>query len=157
VPQFKIGLSKRTPSFDKFFSKREHWSKSRHLVRVSDTLPHTNIVHSVVRVVDSNVVGETFMARIPLSRRARLSRNFFSTIEANFPMEILLSGAFMSDPLLPARGVQAIIPRQETCRDAVCAFEAYPAARPAAIARDFANAFHESYPWTLMFGATPRS
>ncbi len=33
------------------------------------------------------------------------------------------------------RGVQAIMPRQETCRDAVCAFEAYPAARPAAIAR----------------------
>jgi len=33
------------------------------------------------------------------------------------------------------RGVQAIRPRQETCRDAVCAFEAYPAARPAAIAR----------------------
>src|SRR5437667_2076370 len=33
------------------------------------------------------------------------------------------------------RGVQAIMPRQETCRDAVCAFEAYPTARPAAIAR----------------------
>jgi hypothetical protein len=33
------------------------------------------------------------------------------------------------------RGVQAIRPRQETCRDAVCALEAYPAARPAAIAR----------------------
>src|ERR1700686_3478751 len=33
------------------------------------------------------------------------------------------------------RGVQAIIPRQETCRNAVCALEAYPAARPAAIAR----------------------
>jgi hypothetical protein len=33
------------------------------------------------------------------------------------------------------RGVQAIRPRQETCRDAVCAFEADPAARPAAIAR----------------------
>jgi len=33
------------------------------------------------------------------------------------------------------RGVQAIKPRQETCRDAVCAFEAYPAARAAAIAR----------------------
>src|ERR1700692_499677 len=32
------------------------------------------------------------------------------------------------------RGVQAIIPRQETCRNAVCALEAYPAARPAAIA-----------------------
>src|SRR5437660_6310433 len=27
------------------------------------------------------------------------------------------------------------MPRQETCRDAVCAFEAYPTARPAAIAR----------------------
>src|SRR5580693_8782770 len=26
------------------------------------------------------------------------------------------------------RGVQAIIPRQETCRNAVCALEAYPAA-----------------------------
>ena len=33
------------------------------------------------------------------------------------------------------RGVQAIRPRQETCRDVVCALEAYPAARPAAIAR----------------------
>src|SRR5437868_1730366 len=33
------------------------------------------------------------------------------------------------------RGVQAIMPRQETCRDAVCAFEAYPTARPAATAR----------------------
>src|SRR5260370_17291395 len=33
------------------------------------------------------------------------------------------------------RGVQAIMPRQETCRDAVCAFEAYPTARPAAISR----------------------
>src|ERR1700730_16190268 len=32
-------------------------------------------------------------------------------------------------------GVQAIIPRQETCRNAVCALEAYLAARPAAIAR----------------------
>src|SRR6202049_1924083 len=32
-------------------------------------------------------------------------------------------------------GVQAIIPRQETCRDAVCAFETYTSARPAAIAR----------------------
>src|SRR5260370_17879882 len=32
-------------------------------------------------------------------------------------------------------GLQAIIPRQETCRNAVCALEAYPAARPAAIAR----------------------
>jgi len=32
-------------------------------------------------------------------------------------------------------GVQAIIPRQETCRNAVCALEAYPAARPAAITR----------------------
>src|SRR5712672_760097 len=32
-------------------------------------------------------------------------------------------------------GVQAIIPRQETCRNAVCALEAYPAARPATIAR----------------------
>src|ERR1700738_4517743 len=32
------------------------------------------------------------------------------------------------------RGVQAIIPRQETCRNAVCVLEAYPAARPAAIA-----------------------
>jgi hypothetical protein len=33
------------------------------------------------------------------------------------------------------RGVQAIIPRQETCRNAVCAREAYLAARAAAIAR----------------------
>src|SRR5882672_2581448 len=33
------------------------------------------------------------------------------------------------------RGVQAIIPRQETCRNAVCALEAYLAARPVAIAR----------------------
>src|SRR5437773_1063737 len=33
------------------------------------------------------------------------------------------------------RGVQAIMPRQETCRHAVCAFAAYPTARPAAIAR----------------------
>ena len=33
------------------------------------------------------------------------------------------------------RGVRAIMPRQETCRDAVCAFEAHPAARPAAITR----------------------
>src|SRR5258707_2043574 len=32
-------------------------------------------------------------------------------------------------------GVQAIIPRQETCRNAVCALEAYLAVRPAAIAR----------------------
>src|SRR5258707_1237638 len=32
-------------------------------------------------------------------------------------------------------GVQAIIPRQETCRNAVCALEAYLAARPAAITR----------------------
>jgi hypothetical protein len=32
-------------------------------------------------------------------------------------------------------GVQAIKPRQETCRDAVCAFETYTSARPAAIAR----------------------
>src|SRR5258706_16321093 len=32
-------------------------------------------------------------------------------------------------------GVQAIISRQETCRNAVCAPEAYLAARPAAIAR----------------------
>src|SRR5271170_5069707 len=33
------------------------------------------------------------------------------------------------------RGIQAIIPRQETCRDAVCAFETYTSARPASIAR----------------------
>jgi hypothetical protein len=39
----------------KFFSKCEHRSKRRHLVRVSDALPYTNIVHSVVRVVDSDV------------------------------------------------------------------------------------------------------
>jgi hypothetical protein len=32
-------------------------------------------------------------------------------------------------------GVQAIIPRQETCRDAVCAFETYTSPRPVAIAR----------------------
>src|ERR1700676_1205135 len=32
-------------------------------------------------------------------------------------------------------GVQAIKPRQETCRNAVCAFETYTSARPAAIAR----------------------
>jgi hypothetical protein len=32
-------------------------------------------------------------------------------------------------------GVQAIVPRQETCRDAVCAFETYTSARPASIAR----------------------
>jgi hypothetical protein len=32
-------------------------------------------------------------------------------------------------------GVQAIIPRQETCRNAVCALEAYLAARPVTIAR----------------------
>jgi hypothetical protein len=44
--------------FGKLFSKREHRSKRRHLVRVSDALPYANIVHSVVRVVDSDVVGE---------------------------------------------------------------------------------------------------
>src|ERR1700721_2966525 len=38
----------------KFLSKCEHRSKRRHLVRVSDALPYTNIVHSVVRVVDSD-------------------------------------------------------------------------------------------------------
>src|SRR6202790_906546 len=32
-------------------------------------------------------------------------------------------------------GVQAIKPRQETCRNVVCAFETYTSARPAAIAR----------------------
>src|ERR1700689_5368965 len=32
-------------------------------------------------------------------------------------------------------GIQAIIPRQETCRDAVCAFETYTSARPASITR----------------------
>jgi hypothetical protein len=87
----------------KFFSKRESIGAKVDIWFASATLSHIlNIVHSVVRVVDSDVVGG---ARIPLSRLARLSRNFSSTIEAlsasNFPMEILMTGALMSDPVLP--------------------------------------------------------
>jgi hypothetical protein len=49
---------------------------------------------------------------------------------------LLLAKLKVPHPHAPLTGgVQAIIPRQEACRNAVCALEAYLAARPVAIAR----------------------
>jgi len=46
------------PERGKLSSNSNHRCESRHLVRVSDSLPKSNIVHRIVRAVDADVVGD---------------------------------------------------------------------------------------------------
>jgi len=67
-----------------------------------------------------------------IARRRDLPRERFS------PLMLLRHADGRSRRCLGAGqdgGIQAIIPRQETCRDVVCAFETYTSARPASITR----------------------